>query len=159
VDGLTFDNVRGNPLIQISDNNPTGAAVSHFRNVKVLRRPERNRDVLVNRGVSPRYDPTTPRGVPVYLHGHFGPGRPAKVVSRRARDLLNDGSHCREEPLLTGDESRVAEVRDIEFPKLLDPVDDLPPTTVITHVMDEGTGLVVRGTTADNGAVKKVVVN
>ena len=36
VDGLTFDNCRsgGMPLIQISDDNPTGKAVSHFRNVK-----------------------------------------------------------------------------------------------------------------------------
>ena len=40
VDGLTFDGIRSGdemPLIQISDDNPTGRAVSHFRNVKVLR--------------------------------------------------------------------------------------------------------------------------
>ena len=39
VDGLTFDGIRSGdemPLIQISDDNPTGKAVSHFRNVKVL---------------------------------------------------------------------------------------------------------------------------
>ncbi len=39
VDGLTFEGVRSGdemPLIQISDDNPTGRAVSHFRNVKVL---------------------------------------------------------------------------------------------------------------------------
>ena len=39
VDGLTFDGIRsgdGMPLIQISDDNPTGKAVSHFRNVKVI---------------------------------------------------------------------------------------------------------------------------
>ena len=37
VDGLTFEGVRSGdemPLIQISDDNPTGRAVSHFRNVK-----------------------------------------------------------------------------------------------------------------------------
>lgn len=159
VDGLTFENVRGNPLIQISDNNPTGKAISHFRNVKVVRRPEKTKDSLVNRGVSPRMDPTTPHGVPVYLHDWFGPGRHAKVVSTRAKDLFGDGSAYREEPLLTGNESRVSETRDVDFPRLLDPVDDLPPTTVITHVRQEGDKMIVRGITADNGSVKRVVVN
>ena len=42
----------------------------------------------------------------------------------------------------------------------LDPVDDLPPSTVITHVRRLGDGkLSVRGTTADNGEVKAVMVN
>src|SRR5262249_41933855 len=46
------------------------------------------------------------------------------------------------------------------FPNLLNPVDDLPPTTVITHVSKPANGkLTVRGTTADNGTVKKVLVN
>ena len=39
VDGLTFERIRSGgsmPLIQISDDNPTGTAVSHFRNVKVV---------------------------------------------------------------------------------------------------------------------------
>ena len=43
--------------------------------------------------------------------------------------------------------------------QLLDPVDDLPPTTVITHVRREGSKLVVRGTAADNGDIKRVTVN
>src|SRR5262249_34917802 len=30
--------------------------------------------------------------------------------------------------------TRVAEVRGVAFPKLLDPFDDRPPTTVVTHV-------------------------
>src|SRR5216683_7089235 len=41
----------------------------------------------------------------------------------------------RKRSTLTGDESRVAEVRDVDFPTLLDPTDDLPPATVITHVV------------------------
>ena len=60
---------------------------------------------------------------------------------------------------MTGDESRLAEVSDVEFPKLLDPVDDLPPTTVITHIAFKGTSMVIRGTTADNGKVRRVTVN
>jgi hypothetical protein len=46
------------------------------------------------------------------------------------------------------------------FPKPLDPVDDLPPATVITHLLKDKAGkLRVRGITADNGPVKKVMVN
>jgi hypothetical protein len=46
------------------------------------------------------------------------------------------------------------------FPKPLDPVDDLPPATVITSVQQIGPGRVlVRGTTYDNGSVKCVRVN
>ena len=50
---------------------------------------------------------------------------------------------------------RIAETKDVPFPELLKPVDDLPPTTVITSVV----GRVVRGTTSDNGDVKSVTVN
>lgn len=47
-----------------------------------------------------------------------------------------------------------------DYPKPLDPVDDLPPTTVITHVLPAAAGQVrVRGTTADNGTVARVIVN
>jgi hypothetical protein len=50
--------------------------------------------------------------------------------------------------------------RNDEFPRPLAPVDDLPPATVITHVIPGAAGkLEVRGTTADNGTVQKVLVN
>jgi hypothetical protein len=46
------------------------------------------------------------------------------------------------------------------FPRPLDPVDDLPPATVITFVGQPDHGkLVVRGTTSDNGTVTRVLVN
>jgi hypothetical protein len=42
----------------------------------------------------------------------------------------------------------------------LDPVDDAPPATVITHVENPSPGrLIVRGTTSDGGTVEKVWVN
>jgi hypothetical protein len=163
VDGLTFEHERSGsymPLIQISDDNSTGKAVSHFRNVKLIDWTGDKARALVNRGGGPRPAPKTDTGVPVFLHDWFGPGRHAKVVSTKARDYGADGEKYREEPLLTGDESRVAEVRDVEFPKLLDPVDDLPPMTVITHVVPAGERkLLVRGTSSDNGEIKKVLVN
>ena len=63
--------------------------------------------------------PHTQRGVPIYLLDHLGAGRHAKVVSTRARDLMGDGDVYRADPPLTGDLSRVAEVRDVDFPSLL----------------------------------------
>ncbi len=162
VDGLTFASMRpsGMTLIQITDDNPGGTAESHFRNVKVMDRTDRDKRALVNLGGGPRPNPKTEKGVPIYLHDYYGPGKHAKVVSTRAKDLINDGNTYRDEPPLTGDESRVAEVKDIPFPKPLDPVDDLPPATVITHFVRQAENkLIVRGTTTDNGTVKKVVVN
>lgn len=50
--------------------------------------------------------------------------------------------------------------READFPKPLDPVDDLAPTTVITHTRKQADGKwLVRGTTSDNGGVKSVRVN
>jgi len=163
VDGLTFDGIRSGsymPLIQISDDNPTGTAVTHIRNLKLLNWTGDNHRAAVNLGGGPRPTPKTEKGVPIYLHDYFGEGRHAKIVSTKTKELHNDGNTYREEALLTGDESRVAEVREVEFPKLLDPVDDLPPATVITFTQRQPGGKVlVRGTTSDNGVVKKVLVN
>jgi hypothetical protein len=162
VDGLTFEGIRSGsqmPLIQISDDNPTGAAVTHIRNLKLVNWTGDKRRAVVNLGGGPRPTPTTEKGVPIYLHDQFGPGRTAKIVSTKTKELKTDGLDYREESLLTGDESRVAEVKDVAFPKLLDPVDDLPPTTVITHIRRDGNKLVVRGTAADNGTITRVTVN
>ncbi len=47
-----------------------------------------------------------------------------------------------------------------DYPKPLNPVDDLPPTTVITSVLKQADdSWLVRGTTSDNGEVKHVTVN
>ncbi len=162
VDGLTFDGIRSGesmPLVQISDNNAGGDAVSHFRNVKLVNWTGSKKRAVVNLGGGPRPDPKTDKGVPAYVHDWFGPGRHALVVSTRSPEFRADTALFREEPLLTGDESRVAEVRDIPFPVPLEPVDDLPPATVITHAARSGEKLVVRGVASDNGTVKRVVVN
>jgi hypothetical protein len=147
-------------LIQMSDDNPSGTAVAHFRNVKVLRQDPKNTRPVLNTGGGSRVIPKTPQGVPVYLHDYFGPGRHAKVATTNAKDFQADGFEYRAEEPLTGHQARVTEVKDVAFPNLLDPVDDLPPTTVITHVSRSSQGKVlVRGTTADNGTVRRVLVN
>ena len=98
-------------------------------------------------------------GVPIYFHDYFGPGKTAKVLSVKAREVVESGNKYREEPNWTSTSPRVNAVKDVPVPKLLDPVDDLPPTTVITHIRKSGGNLIVRGTTADNGTVAKVLVN
>jgi hypothetical protein len=163
VDGLTFDGCRsgGMPLIQISDDNPNGTAVTHMRNVKTVNWKDNSKaKALVNLGGGPRPTPKTAKGVPVYVHDWFGPGRHAMVVSTRSPEFKASPGGFHAEAPLTGDESRVAEVKDLAFPELLAPVDDLPPTTVITHVRRDARGkIVVYGTSADNGTIKRVVVN
>ncbi|MGK0186579.1 MAG: hypothetical protein ACI9R3_002362 [Verrucomicrobiales bacterium] len=169
VDGLTFGSGYGNrstPLIQISDNNLSGDAETHLRNLKVNRPDEfKDRWPTINRGVGTRVPPMT-KGVPIYIHDHFGSGRHAKVVSTAAADLMEDGNDYREAPPLTADESRVAEVANVEWPTLLEPTDDEPPATVITwpgdgdDVAPQASGkLVVRGTSTDNSGTTRVVIN
>jgi hypothetical protein len=162
VDGLTIDDFsksssRRNPIIQMSDNNLTGRAESHFRNVTWT--AVDGKGSLFNRGGQTRADQFVEGGVPYYLHDYYGPGRHAKIVSTTAKPLLADGNKYRAEPPLTGDESVVAEVSNIEWPKLLDPVDDLPPATIITAAIRRGDKLVVRGITHDNGDIVSVRVN
>ncbi len=169
VDGLTFDNLTyggaGMPLIQMSDNNPKGHAESHFRNVKVDGPYSDKRWPLVNRGGGSVVPSKTEKGVPVYLHDWYGEGRTAKVVCTSAKDLPADRAGYKTDPKITGRESLVTEVSAVEFPQLLDPVDDHPPATIITspargHVAKIVDGkLTIRGTTTDNTATRRVVVN
>ena len=163
VDGLVFENIRStyNNLIPLTHYNASGSAESHFRNVKLVNWSGSNQRALINMYDDNSLKPT-PKGVPMYFHNYFGPNRHAKFASTQAADLLGDGNTYREVPLLTGNRSRVAEVQDIEFPDLLDPVDDRPPTTVITRVsrrIAPGNKFLVRGTTSDNGSVARVIVN
>ncbi|HWY87823.1 MAG TPA: G8 domain-containing protein [Gemmataceae bacterium] len=160
VDGLTFADLSRNgiPMIQISDDNPFGAE-THIRNLKIVRPRDQGKRAVVNLGGGTRPEPTTPTCVPVYIHDYFGPGRDAKIVSTKSRALQTDGLEYTAKPPLTGDSSRVADLKDVPFPKLLDPVDEMMPGTIITHVTRAGSSLVVRGTTTDNGTVSQVLVN
>ncbi|MCE9603283.1 MAG: G8 domain-containing protein [Planctomycetia bacterium] len=161
VDGLKIGNfVGGNqmhPVVHMSDNNLSGTAASYFRNV-TWANSDGKRPVF-NRGGSTRVDPFVPVGVPYYVYDHYGPGRHAKIVSTKAADLMKDGNKYKAEPPLTGDESVVAEVSDVQWPKLLDPVDDLPPATIITQAVRSGAKLRVAGISHDNGEITSVTVN
>jgi hypothetical protein len=161
VDGLTFSKLGYGgrmPLVQISANNVSGRAESHFRNVTVHDRDRPERWPVFNLGGGPRLKPTKP-GVPYFLHDHFGPGKHAKVVSTRAKDLLADGNKYTKEPGITGDEAVMARVSNVKFPELLNPVDDLPPATIITRIDESNGQLIIWGTTHDNGTIQSVTVN
>ena len=162
VDGLTFDGCRsgGMPLVQISDDNPTGAAATHLRNVRTLNWADTSKArAVVNLGGGPRPTPKSEKGVPVYLHDWFGPGRTALVVSTKSGEFKAGPGAFRAEAPLTGDMSRAAEVTDVAFPEPAPLADDLPPATVITRVVRADGKLTVRGTCIDNGTVAKVTVN
>ncbi len=162
VDGLTFAEIGYGgqmPLIQISDDNLSGTAASHFRNVIVRDRTRDDRWPLVNLGGGPRRAPETEAIVPVYIHDYYGPGLHAKVVGTRAKNATRDGHQYRQDPPLTGDESVAAKVKDVEFPTLLQPTDDLPPATVILAVETHAKTMRVTGVTHDNGEVARVQVN
>jgi hypothetical protein len=165
VDGLTFEDIYGGgALINVFDIKAT-ARTAHFRNVNHSDRAAGSKRELLSVTPVLAAPPKTPQDVmPVYLHDYYGKGRHAKAVWAHSKHQVEDGIKYREESPLSGKHfdmpTLVAEVSDVEFPKLLDPVDDLPPTTVITHVRRlPGKKLHVRGATADNGTVKRVVVN
>jgi hypothetical protein len=161
VDGLTFGGLGRSeiPMIQISDDDPHQTE-THIRNLQIVEPRDDNKRAIVNLGGGPRPIPKTPTSVPVYIHDYFGPGEHAKVISIKSRDLKTDGLEYIRKPPLTGDFSRVALVKDIPFPRLLEPVDEMMPGTIITQIKAIGPqAVLVRGSTNDNGMVTKVLVN
>ena len=162
VDGLTFDDCRsgGMPLIQISDQNPSGKAQSHFKNLKVVNWNDRsNSRAVVNLGGGPRLKPEFPHGVDVYVHDWFGEGRTALVASTRSQDYKSHESEFKKINYFTGDESQAKEVKDVPFPQFPKLVDDLPPFSIITRIQKEGGKVLVEGVSSDNGLISKVLVN
>lgn len=155
VDGLVLERCHGT-LIQVSQHSPSKSAAAHFRAVEF-------RD---NRRSQSGYVDTTQNGqpkdapaddlIPYYFHDYYGPGRTAKLLTAQMAEKANDGLDYKDGPApFVGKRMKSAETKDVAFPELLSPVDDLPPATVITSV-SKG---VVRGSTCDNGVVKKVLVN
>lgn len=162
VDGLTFDDCRsgGMPLIQISDQNPSGKAQSHFKNLKVVNWQDKSRGrAVVNLGGGPRPTPEYPHGVHIYVHDWFGPGKHALVASTRSQDYKSDETGFKAVSTFTGDESRAKEIGNVPFPETPKPTDSRPPFSVITRKWKEGNHLQVEGVASDNGTVTKVLVN
>src|SRR5262249_6786817 len=89
VDGLTFASLRNSsaPMIQLSDDNPTGKAETHIRGLKLVNNGSKR--PVIDTGVGPKPTPKTPTSVPIYVHDWFGPGIDAKVVRIKSADLTS----------------------------------------------------------------------
>jgi hypothetical protein len=157
-DGLTLNNCNGGELIQLSCTSPTDGNEGHFRNLTVTGR--RSRDCpVVDLGSGPRLKPDKlERPVAYFFHDSTYDGQATKLMSTRFPQVMNDPAYAPVDGL-TGEEVRGARVEGVAFPKLLDPVDDLPPATVITSVRKDGDKLIVHGVTHDNGDVARIDVN
>jgi hypothetical protein len=112
---------------------------------------------VVDLGGGPRNDKLE-NPVAYYFHDYAGNGRVTKVVSTKFSDQMRDAAY---QPVagFTGKDVRAANVTDVPFPVLLNPVDDLPPATMITAIRRFGNKLLVKGITQDNGDVAVVTVN
>ena len=162
VDGLILEEMgRGNyrhPVVHMTDNDLSGESECHFRNVTV-RGGDPGRPIF-NRGGSSRSDRVTEKGVPYYLHDHFGPGQDAKLVGLRTeREERSQPDRSAKEPPMFGEDLIVTRVGDVAFPDLLETVDDEPPATAILSIMRGEGGMKVRGGSHDNGKIVKVSVN
>jgi len=162
VDGFKVEDYydgAGDPIVHMTDNNLSGPnkAAVHFRNLSYD--TTKKRRAIFDKGGGAQAKPFVKDGVPYYIHDHYGPGRDAKIVLTSATDLTSDGAKYEKSAPLTGHESVMAEVADVPWPELLQPVDDVPPATIITSVRKDGNDVVVRGTSHDNGEITKIDVS
>lgn len=157
-DGLTIENCRcgRDPLIQLSCTSDKPGQSGHFRNVKTINSISTESNV-VDLGGGPRNDKLE-NGVVYYFHDWPVAGQMLKVVSTKFPALMNDGDY-RSIPQVTGKDVRATELPNSEFPQLLDPASDLPPATLITSILRNGSSVTVHGVTADTGDISSVDVN
>ena len=162
-ENLTLENVRTRTqLICMSQTSSKTGVEAHFRNLKLNKASSKNNIVNMSPGIS---RDRLQHGTTFYFHDYPRKGQVTKVVSREYPDLMKDGKYT---PIddFTGSNVRARIVKRVKFPKLLDPIDDLPPATVITwpaigqpHRLNKDGTLTIRGTTTDNMRTKRVIVN
>jgi hypothetical protein len=122
---VTFEDSHcGQPFFALNAAGSRAGQVAHFRNIVV--RNSRAREGTVNDYVSLKIK--LANGVSYYFHDYPEEGRSTRVVSARFPDLMKGGSYRRIGDF-TGDKVLAADVPAVECPRLLDPVDDLPPPT------------------------------
>jgi hypothetical protein len=154
------------PLVQLSSFTESAEAETHIRGLKIKNRKDKDQRPLVDMGGGTRTKKPEITGVPVIVHDLLGPGQDARFVSTRSSEAKKTGKKFRKHAPYTGAESALSEVGDVPFPRLLDPIDDHPPATSINWPLPgipvklekDGT-LLIRGTTTDDYATKRVTVN
>jgi hypothetical protein len=155
---LTLDNIHTKTqLICMSQTSSQTGVAAHFRNLVLNDAKSLNNLINMSRD-------RLQNGVAFYFHDYPKRGQVSKVVSVEYPELMKDGVYHEIEGF-TGSNVRARVVKNVEFPTLLKPVDDLPPATIVTFPphgatvsLKNGT-LIVRGTTTDNTRTKRVVVN
>lgn len=161
---FTFDNVQlincrsgRDPLIQLACTSPKAGVSGHFRNVS-WPGSESRQGKVVDLGGGPRNDKLE-NSVAYYFHGYPAAGEMTKVVSMKFPAAMSGGDYQNVDKF-TGKDVRAAKTAPVVFPKLLDPVDDLPSATVILSARKQAGGkLLVRGISQDNVHVAEVTVN
>jgi hypothetical protein len=157
-ENLTLENCKPgrDPLIQLTCTSPKEGQAGHFKNVVVKNSRSRGAKV-VDLGGGPR-NKHLEYPVAYYFHDYFGPARVTKVLSGKFPDAMKDGEY-RGVDGFTGRDVKAADVGPVVFPTLLEPVDDVPPATIVRSVIRDGEKLIVRGVSEDNGEIERVVVN
>jgi len=157
-DDLRLENCRvgRDPLIQLACTSPHPGAAGYFRHLTITNSISRSGKV-VDLGGGPRNDKLQ-YPVAYYFHDFPREGRVTKVVSTKFVGELNNGTYESVDGF-TGRDVRAAELKSAEFPTLLEPVDDVPPATMITSVQKVKGKLLVKGVTHDNDDIASVTVN
>jgi hypothetical protein len=156
-DDLRLENCRvgRDPLIQLACTSPRVGVAGHFRGLTITNSVSRTGKV-VDLGGGPRNDKLE-NPVAYYFHNYPGEGRVTRVLSAKFTNEVNEA--WRSLDGFTGKDVRAAEVKSAEFPTLLNPVDDLPPATMITSVQKVKGKVLVKGVSHDDGEIASVTVN
>ncbi len=159
---FTYDRLRlanckvgRDPLIQLTCTAPHAGVSGHFRGLTITN-SQSHEGKVVDLGGGPRNEKLQ-NPVSYYFHDMPNPGMMTQVVSVKFPEAMREGFHTIDN--WTGRDVRAAEVKEAPFPELLDPVDDLPPATMITRLHREGEKLRLRGLATDNGEIAVVKVN
>jgi hypothetical protein len=138
--------------------------VAHFRNITV-KDSNSPRNIVDIQPAESGLGGAGENGLTYYFHDQPKEKRTTKVVAVELYPKLAGGDHYVKIEGFTGKHVKAKLLGEVEFPKLLDPVDDLPPATIVTFPPQDATikltdgKLIVRGTTTDNVKTKRVVVN
>lgn len=157
-DGLAFVNCRlqRDPLIQLTGIGTRPGLSGHFRKLAIT---DSHSEVgkVVDFGGGPRTN-RTDNPVSYFFHDAISRGATVRVASIKNPATARDSAY-RHIDGWTGSEARAAEVSGVAFPQLLNPVDDLPPATLITSIKSVGAKRLIIGVSHDNGEIMSVSVN
>ena len=155
-DRLSFTNcyLDRDPLVQLTGIAREPGLVGHFRGLML--HGSSSKAGVINFGGGPRTRKTE-HAISYFFHDLPAAGAVIQVKSAQAPLDGEQREHALDD--LLGVAVRAVAAQGIAFPEILAPIDDLPPTTMITHMMPAGMQRIVRGIAHDNGEIAGVMVN